>query len=237
VTASSALRINDIAVLTPGECDRVRDTIMALRPRWTRRNPWVPFYTLGAASYLDAAAGPAAYQQMAAEYNPLLIEHFSWLYTRVAGALGEHLGAPAACAENLAPPGFHIYLSSKVFEKPIASIHCDSQYRLHDWSGQEADLDNPISFTLSITLPKNGGGLNNWDVRYEEIMARAGDDLAQLIHGRNLEYHAYEKGQMVVHSGHLLHQAAPGKDVQPDDERLTLQGHGILARGVWRLYW
>jgi hypothetical protein len=229
--------VADIAVLSERECDRVRETIMALRPKWTRRKPWVPFYTLGAASYIDAAASRSDYHRMAIEYNPVLREHFSWLYERVAGNLRDHLSEPVECASDLGLPGFHIYLASKVFEKPIASIHCDSQYRLHDWTGQSVDLDNPISFTLSIALPANGGGLNTWDICYDEILARTDVDLAELIRGRNLSFHAYRRGHMAVHSGHLLHQAAPARDVQPEDERITLQGHAIRAGGTWRLYW
>ncbi len=174
---------------------------------------------------------------MADKYNPILREHFSWLYQRVTDVVGQHLGAPAACTENLGLPGFHIYLASKIFEKPVASIHCDSQYSFHDWSGQNADLDNPISFTLSIALPQNGGGLNTWDVSYEQVVARAGGTQADLVAGHELVYHAYKKGNMALHSGHVLHQAAPARDVQRNDERITLQGHGILADGVWRLYW
>jgi hypothetical protein len=229
--------VADIPVLTADECARVRETIMALRPSWVRRSPWFPFFTIGAASYMDAAASPPGYYRMAAQYNPILAEHFSWLYDRVAAVVSQHLGAPAAYAENLGLPGFHIYLSSKLFEKPIASIHCDSQYSLHDWSGRNADLDNPVSFTLSIALPKNGGGLNTWDVTYDQVTAQPDGKLAELISGRELIYHAYQQGHMVMHSGHLLHQAAPGRDVQPEDERITLQGHGILAGGAWRLYW
>ncbi len=41
----------------------------------------------------------------------------------------------------------------------------------------------------------------------------------------------------VSRSPHLLHQAAPGKDVQPDDERITLQGHAIQIGGFWNLSW
>lgn len=227
----------NIPVLTNEECDRVRETIMLLRPSWRSRDPWVPFYTLGAASYLDAVGKAPSYKRLVNEYNPLLKEHFSWLYERVTGLLGEHLGAPATCAENLAVPGFHIFIESNIFELSVASIHCDSQYRLHDWSGKDADLGNPVSFTLSIALPKNGGGLNTWDVSYDEILARASEKLEDPTCGRELVYHAYRRGHMAVHSGHMLHQIAPGKDLQPEDERITLQGHAILADGIWQLYW
>ena len=42
---------------------------------------------------------------------------------------------------------------------------------------------------------------------------------------------------MALHAGHLLHQIAPGTALQPQDERITLQGHGVYVDGAWRLYW
>lgn len=209
---------------------------MNLRPQWILRNIWAPFYTLGAASYIDAAAGSSKYAEFAAEFSPVLRDNFGWLYERVCGVLASALGAPVTLSDKLAPPGFHIYLSSKLFEKPIASIHCDSQYSLHEWDDPDADFTRPMSFTLPVALPRNGGGLNVWDLTYEELAA-AGGDMSALLGSRARTCHSYRKGFMALHSGHVMHQAAPGVDVQPDDERITLQGHGIFANGAWRLYW
>ena len=50
-------------------------------------------------------------------------------------------------------------------------------------------------------------------------------------------YHAYEVGKLALSSGLYVHQAAPGRNLQLDDERITLQGHGIFYQGTWQLYW
>jgi len=228
--------VTDVPLLTTSECDSARSTVLSLREHWTPRIARLPFYTLGAASYLDAA-NCAGYRQLLERDNPLLREHFSWLYARLEARLAETLGAPASCTTRLALPGFHIYLYSKVFEKPVASVHIDTQYRFHDWTGRDADLSNPVSFTVSIALPHTGGGLNTWDIGQAEMKTRSTEKFGDVLRGRPIAYHAYKRGCMVVHSGHLLHQAAPGRDLAPGDERITVQGHGVLVGGVWELYW
>jgi len=35
----------------------------------------------------------------------------------------------------------------------------------------------------------------------------------------------------------MLHQIAPAKDMKPNDERITLQGHGLICDGILRVYW
>ncbi len=235
--ATSIEFVHDLETLTGRECAEARGVLMELRQQWILRNVWAPFYTLGAASYIDAAADYSKYAGFAAQFNPVLHQHFGWLHQRVCEVLSRELGEPVKLAEGLAHPGFHIYLSSKLFEKPIASIHCDSQYLLHEWKDPEADFTRPISFTLPIALPVHGGGLNVWNLAYHELSAAGENANAALLNSRQRTYHPYRAGFMAMHSGHVMHQAAPGRDVQPDDERITLQGHGIFSRGAWRLYW
>lgn len=155
----------------------------------------------------------------------------------MAAALGKVRCAPARYTEPLALPGFHIDLLDKAFEQAIAPIHFDLQYRLHDWRATDADLDHPISFTLAISLPQHGGGLNTWDISLAERRKRANETPQELAQSCKLVFHAYERGQMALHAGHLLHQIAPGTALQPQDERITLQGHGVYVDGAWRLYW
>ena len=76
-----------------------------------------------------------------------------------------------------------------------------------------------MSFTLAVALPQSGGGLN---VR---------ENRKQVTH---IPYHA---GRLVLHRGDVLHQIAPTPQVRAGDERITLQGHGVLYRGVWHFYW
>jgi hypothetical protein len=142
--------------------------------------------------------------------------------------------------ENLALPGFHVWLAPAVFTKPKAPIHFDMQYRAMEWP-PGADLSRLISFTLPLRLPGAGGGLNVWEATYEEFREALdkgwidGASDLQRFHPR--QHVAYTVGRLVMHSGHILHQVAPCARVEPDDERLTLQGHGVWCSGRWSLYW
>lgn len=227
-----------LPLLTEPECQDLRSTLYGLKAHWLRRHPQLPFYTLGAASYIDAAQDPQVYYQNAQCHNPLLRDRFHWLYDRVAMVLAERLQAPVVYPEHLALPGFHIYLSCKVFEQPIASIHCDSQYQLLHWPHPEAtDVTHPLSFTLAISLPRFGGGLHLWDLTYDDILGLNQAEFQQLVRSRPPVLHPYQQGHLVLHSGHQLHQAAPAHNIQPDDDRITLQGHSLFSQGQWQLYW
>ncbi len=225
-------------LLSSEECSAVRSTVFELRGSWLRRDAEFPFFTLGAASYIDAQADREDYQAKARAFNPLLSRHFGGLYQKLATRLASHLGAPVAYAPVLALPGYHVYLAHPIFEKPIASIHCDTQYRLVDWSWAErVDLAHPMSFTLAVALPHCGGGMHTWDLHFDQLL-----DLDPQLRGRRIRdseprYSAYQLGQIVLHSGHVLHQAAPARKVLGGDERITLQGHALQCDGTWILYW
>ncbi len=228
----------ELEVLDPHECTRALHAVDALRERWTRRNPAFPFFTLGAASYLDAAASRAGYQESARRDNPILATHFDWLLERVRTTLEDVLGAPVAWQPHAALPGFHIYLAHKIFELPIASIHCDSQYELIDWTGCGApDFGHVASFTLALALPRHGGGLNVFGLHRDDIRSLDHAAVAERVRRAPMTYHPYRIGSMVLHSGHVMHQAAPGRDIQPDERRITLQGHCLRAGERWYAYW
>jgi hypothetical protein len=232
-------QITRLNLLSREECGAVRSSVMALRDNWLQRDPQLPFFTLGAASYLDAKTDREDYRAKAREFNPLLSRHFGWLYEKLAAQLASHFAAPVSYAAALALPGYHVYLAHPVFEKPIASIHCDTQYSLHDWSGAgRADFTRPMSFTLSIALPQCGGGLNTWDeLQYEELAGLTPQALARRLEGSAPRYIDYEVGQLVLHSGHVVHQAAPAARIVEGDKRITLQGHALSCDGEWVLYW
>jgi hypothetical protein len=230
--------LREIDTLTEGECRAAQESIHDLKKQWVVRTPGVPFYTLGAASYLDAPTSFEHFRQRAEYYNPILRTHFAWLYERVVNRLQQVLAEPVECTASMSLPGFHIYLACKLFEKPIAVVHCDLQYELLKWENSEmVDVSRPLSFTLPIALPRTGGGLKSWDVPYEEILNLSDEAMQLVVRSRPKRYHAYHLGNMVLHSGHMMHQAAPGRDLMMDDERITLQGHAILVDGCWQLYW
>jgi hypothetical protein len=204
---------------------------------WIRRAR-VPFFSLGTASYMDAQLGDRSYYEKAQRSNRILWGHFDWLYDRVAAALEAHLQAPVRYVPQFALPGFHIFQSDPIFESETASIHCDLQYEKLDWTGFEApNFANPLSFTLAIELPVNGAGLLVWNLQRADIIRLPRSTLREWFKTSQPNYEPYELGEMVVHSGHTVHQIAPMIAMLADDERITLQGHGIASAGIWHFYW
>lgn len=229
--------IQTTSIFSEKECEEVRNTIYELQEYWMQRHAIAPFFTLGTASYLDAKKDKKNYYSQAQHFNLILQKELSWFYEKLVTILGKLLNDSACYLDKAGLPGFHIYKSHKFFELPVTSVHCDLQYQNLDWKIEETDFTQPISYTMAIALPHSGGGLNTWDIDYEEIRGKAPEYLKQLLQIREKTYLAYEIGKLVLHSGHKVHQAAPGKDLQDGDDRITLQGHALFSRGSWQLYW
>ena len=95
----------ELRLLSEKECRKVHGRVRARRERWTRRHPELPFFSLDAASHLDASReGAAAYLDRDAVSNPLLAEHFGWLHERLREARAAHVGAPCEHVPGLALP-------------------------------------------------------------------------------------------------------------------------------------
>jgi len=232
------LERREIALLDADECARTREAILDLRSLWTDWFPGIPFYTVGAASYKDAQTnGLAAYRAKARELNPVLYERFGWLLERLRAALAESFGVPFVFDDELALPGFHVFLFHESFTKPVASVHFDLQHKQLDWSRHaDADPDGQLSLTLSIRLPSCGAGLRLWPVTLEETARMTKDELKGVI-ATEPQLHEYREGSLVIHSGYQLHQIAPAAGMRADDERITLQAHAVPAAGGYVLYW
>lgn len=225
--------------------------------RWSRRDLFADFYTLGAASYLDAVADLDGYRARAAALNPMLRSRFDGLYDAVIAALSTVFGA-CALHGPLAHPGFHIFghrpgatnhrLTVTMMEGLTASIHADRQFEPHGavWSTfADVDLDHTMTFTLALELPARGAGLCVWG---DDTMAGYGADDAFAAHIRGaFDFEAlkgvevpavvpYRLGSLFYFLGLTRHVIAPSWDVSPVDRRITLQGHGTRCDGVWRLY-
>ncbi|HEY4244185.1 MAG TPA: hypothetical protein VGM88_30440 [Kofleriaceae bacterium] len=225
-----------VPMLAPSACASVLDGVTALRDRWTRRTTSGEFYTLGAASYMDDGEGYAA---LAADRNAVLARVFAPLYDELLSRLGAALGAPAHFTEDKALPGFHIWGVPGIPTSGAASLHFDLQYEKHAWP---EPVSQPMSFTLPLALPVAGGGLSMWDLTHERVMAfyaRAPyhvplAEIAALVPER---HEPYAVGELVLHSGHTLHRIAGTPAIEPDDMRITLQGHGVFCGGTWHIYW
>lgn len=248
-----------IDVLTPLQVQKVINTIEDLRDKWVQRYD-ADAYTLGATLYEDLKhqAGIINYVHIAKIMNPILFENFEWLYAIVLEKLSLEFKEPFQLTDKLGYPGFHIFghprgqLNSKttmqVMETPVAAIHHDRQYNdlMQYWRGsfqKDVDLHNPISFTLALELPKNGGGLSTWGVSDYEI----NNDYTKYLKSLDYSNHEYgylgppdvvpyTVGKMFYFVGDMLHQISPAYKMDYNDRRITLQGHAIKCREIWRVY-
>lgn len=224
-----------LPLLRPAEAAGVAARVLELRDRWTRRDRRNPFFTLGAAAYLD---GPAAYAAGWARDNALLEAEFGDLHARVATALADLLGDPVRLRRDAALPGFHVHGGCRLFEEHAGSIHTDRQYLRLAWDpAREPDLSAPLSFTLPLRIPEGGAGLRLWDLHLEEVEDLPIPRLRELLDRRDRADVTYEVGRLEVHSGHQVHQIAPLPRGERDAWRITLQGHGVRCRDGWWLYW
>lgn len=220
------------------DCLQIQRRLHTLKEKWEARLGDLPFYTLGAASYLDAGKkGEFFYRMKAKRFNPLLKEHFGSLYQRVAEVLEKETGRPVVYEENYGYPGFHIFLFSETFEYNIASVHFDLQFQELTWRYKEIDKLHPLSITLPIALPGAGGGMYCWDIHHQDVKDLPRTELEKRSREEEPVLIEYTPGQAVVHEGLLLHQIAPAEGMKENDERITLQGHGLYCDGAWHLYW
>ena len=226
-----------VPLLTAVEAEAIREGVHALRDHWIQRRPDCPFFTLGTASYLDGDDGFATYRERAAATNPLLERHFGELLETVRATLEEELGEACRYTPELARPGFHVYQSSPLFQT-AGKVHYDLQFEKIEWEDPSVDLENQLSFTLPVALPRAGGGLLVWNVDYREVRRMFQEVRRRVLaENREPELHPYRVGELVSHPGYLLHQIAPMPDMEPEDERITLQGHAVRGEDGWILYW
>lgn len=231
--------ITQIPMLSEEECLEVRSAIYDLKKLWYFRERGKA--TLGAASYMDAIIKDKArqfYYAKAKLFNPLLRKHFGWLYERLSNVLTKELEKPVCYQETFALPGIHIFFPKPTSFEGRNLLHQDFNCTLLKWSSPgDVDYQNPISFTLTIALPKCGGGLNLLDISLDEYNKLSIEEQTQIKKSAKLSFYPYKVGHLLIRSGVVFHKIAPMPDIQPGEERITLQGHGTLCKNTWHLYW
>ncbi len=228
--------VAELDVLETAESEEVAADVHRLAAAWRKRSPRFDFYTLGGNAYMDlagAADAQASYYQPLREANAFLDEHFDWLYERLASRLGEALGLQTHYPDDLARPGFHIWLGESIPHSARASVHFDLQYLGVLKRRQYAACIGTVSLTLPVQLPANGSGLNVWP----ECTYPAPAAAVETAQRRAPTVIGYRAGTAVVHTGHVLHQIGVTDSPGRDDIRMTLQGHGLVRGDELLLYW
>ena len=222
--AQNQLFMEMLPVLDVHECTFWTRKVLEHQPQWTRRDPNLPFYTLGMAAYLDAVkmdvrlGGKVPYKidVLRLQNNQFLNRHFAPLFDRCCQALALKTGKTVHClGESAALPGFHIHLPHPLFAQAVASRHVDLQFQ-QVFGLHQPDPKDVLTLTLPLSLP-TGAGLKLWSDPLEV-------------------FEPYQLGHLAIHNGLLPHQAVLHPQSQ-DVPRIMLQCHGLLRDGVWGLYW
>jgi hypothetical protein len=232
---SSLSTLGEIDVLNAGECEQVADAVLGEREAWTARSASGKFFTLGVNAYMDlarAADEDASYFGPARGANLMLKQRFAGVHAKLAQSLERELGLPTRYADDLAMPGFHIWVGLGIPRRPGASIHFDLQYQRLLTRPRYARASGTVSFTLPVKLPAAGSSLRVWPCTYPDDM-----DRLPAFQQADPEIVPYHLGSAIVHSGHVLHQIGATPSAQPGDYRITLQGHGLVVDEVLVLYW
>lgn len=248
-----------LKILTEEECKAVIKSVDELHPHW-RKFQSDRFYTLGAAAYQEGYYEPEKYNEIAAKMNPILKENFGWVYERVIKKLSEQIG-PCELIDPLAYPGFHIlghplgeantHIEMLLATRPISKIHVDGQFNYSEqrkmWSTfKNVENNIPMSWTLSIQMPKSGSCLATWDnddmKQYEknkklvEYVKGIRDYAVFKEHRPPDHVVTYKTGELFFFHGLMKHQIGPTYKMDEYERRITMQGHGMLCDGVWRIY-
>lgn len=235
--STNSYSLNQIVLFDAQSCQKFVDSIHSLRINWTPRGGAdIPFFTLGAASYLDGR-DYKQYLKLAQQMNPILLACFRDLYLLLAKAIEKETNETVKFEERIALPGFHIFQYHPFFETQSGAVHFDLQYKEIPWEYKTIDYDHPFSFTLPLSLPEAGGGLNFWDLEYDLLKNKSHQEIEQIRHQTTKQFLPYKVGHLVIQKGLFLHQIAPSNTLKHHDERITLQGHGLICDGVLRLYW
>ena len=94
---------------------------------------------------------------------------------------------------------------------------------------------------MAIELPDKGATTTFWDFSYAEYSAMPKDSINQtpirdILKDRRHHTYNYQKGVLIIHDGLHYHRINSQKHLKEQSDRVTLQGHGILIDGVWKLY-
>ncbi len=230
----------DVDVLGQPGCAEIGERLEMLRPHWLTRG--LGYYTLGLATYLDVIGSDDPQQTYFArlsEYNDLIRRNFGDLLDRIADALATLTGEPAHYDERVALPGFHVFEDDGIATSSRPSQHFDLQYREMSWPFEIGPVEQAMSFTLPVVLPRRGGALDVWDITEADMLrlVRQGRNSGELGESLPPRRHEYRVGRMAVQLTPIMHRIAAVPERHPGDQRITLQGHGIRNGEGWVLYW
>jgi len=203
-------------VLSAEQCQQIAQRVRELEHLWVPRRGGL-FHTLGASTYND---DPKDYPQFSFCTNSDLTRYFGGLMQYVADLFEEELRQKVVFLPEVALMGFHIFKNE--CNGVEGHIHIDEPFKRIEWPMPVVDT---FTFTLPLELPSEGG-LNLYPTIDEEWFGKY--DNEQPVEIPEPTYVKYEVGTLYTHSGMIPHQIANPVDMEANEARITLQGHGVV---------
>jgi hypothetical protein len=258
--------IKKISVLSPNASQQAVEKILSLEKHWVCPNNDY-FFTVGAFSareFFDKNGVVAPdrrdvydfYHNIRTSINPVLSENFKDMYESIRAGLETALDTKVLYAsDDIGLPGFQILGPSpqqKLMPQEVvdhlatldgwSNFHVDTPYLPHTsfWQRfQTADLNNALTFTLSLQLPQSGSGLDVWKNPGDteagnQFNGTPSADAQKAI--TDYEFVPYQTGHLTYFTGHVIHRVAGRHRLLCDDRRITVQGHGVKCDDTWYLY-
>jgi hypothetical protein len=228
------LPLSQHQLISAAECSAIASRVRGLGPHWTHRPGG--FYSLGAASYLDAVRDRAPYLTAAQATNKLLVESFDGLYDRVMAFLRQLLDEEVSLDFERAVPGFHVFMHrglGRGSDNPARRAHFDLQWR---FAYPGVSPEGTLSFTMAVAIPTGGAGMALWPLRYDQPDRSVRDAWSRTLE-QAPQVVSYAPGLLVLHDGLVLHAIGAAQTARGNGLRITLQGHGVRLGGRWWLYW
>ena len=172
------------------------------------------------------AAGPLTTITEDSEwYNGLIREH-SGVARRLRDAVAAYLREYVTYGDDVA--GFHIFEGPGIATRDQPQAHFDRRFRRLHWPGRPSKV---LSVTLPLRLPEAGAALDTWNVSEEGRLRLARHDRGRSIEAwmriKPVTRTEYSIGSAFVHPWMMLHRISAIPYVNPDDQRVTLQAHGV----------
>jgi hypothetical protein len=249
------MNIIELDLLDKRECVEIVNKVLSLESTWTDRTYYYDgtkvslsspnFFTLGSAAYLD---GPDAHTN---NTNELIDCHFSDILEKLRSAIETTLNIKVFLDPKYSYPGFHIFKGRDNLQYGTAfggALHKDFPHITSKFPFK-FDINKPVSFTLALEMPKNGGGLNYWKEtnqmtqflqlqkgEYTSSLYECLPKVARVWVDEHREYEEYKEGTLYIHDGQTLHQLANEVASTSEDYRITLQGHGVYREEGLMIY-
>jgi hypothetical protein len=209
------------------------DAELALVERfvWNHREQWQrhetsSLWSLGCAAYRFAGTRDE-YRAAVRVQNAVFRTELGGVYRTLLSCLSQIVGTRVRLLHEVAHPGFHILRFDEHRSYDPGSAHYDAPHRRIPWLRADAVIERPgLSFVVPIVVPRAPTGLEVFPAWEREKIPGHLEPLSQ----------SYRPGTTYVFSGLWNHRIAPIAG-DPDEVRLTMQGHIMSVSGQAIAFW